>query len=377
MTFNADYGGTIAGFNTSGINIARKISSSPEGPFDGVYFALRSGRKAFRISQDDAITVWEASPANADIFKLGDMSSDGFYYVTSGDGLLQYNVEGGTKTLLYQTSDYGQGTVLVKSSVAYFGDSNNIYAYDLDASSLIWKDNVGDAPFEEKALIDGELYFGDLGGDLYSYDAQSGNQSWVYDSGSYSPKGPIIIGGTLYSGSANGKSFSVDISDGTENWKSNNDYGSVYYPIYIDGKIIHGTDEASVVAVDIDDGSELWKYSPGSFDLYVAGLSLLDGVVYGAEDSGDVFSIDASDGSENWKVNEGEYGDLYPAIQDDLLYVSNDNIPYKVKVFDIDDGSIVRESESFDNEVEEAGVLIDGAQWSHHEKVGRLSDPGE
>jgi outer membrane protein assembly factor BamB len=199
----------------------------------------------------------------------------------------------------------------------YVGDWNgDVWAFDADNGSVLWRRHVGGAVKDAVASAGGKLYVGSYDGHLYCL-TQAGEVLWraagqqrLLGHGRFYST-PALAYGRVYIGSTDGKVYSFGATSGKLIW-SHSTGGYVYAsPAVSNDTVYAGSYSRRFYAFDAATGVERW-----SFDAHgrISGSAMVIGdIVYfatldgGKGTKGRTYALNARTGKLVWSFPDGKY----------------------------------------------------------------------
>ncbi len=263
----------------------------------------------------------------------------------------------------------------INNYIIYAISDKDLYAIDVNGSSLVWKQDLPGKPASleiaedtlytaiqqgsltkiyvrnlktdktslinvpytyttiSPILVDGtDLYIG-TGNILNSYDLSNNVLKWKYTAEEAIVSKPVSKDNTIYFTSYNGTIFALDKNDGTLKWENNINSRIWSSPVLINNIIYFGDRSGNVNALDAQTGRSLWKYETGYF--VDSAPAFLNNTLYAASYDGKVYALNASNGELEWK--SGQLFPIYasPAVERGAILVGAlDGNLYKLNKMD-------------------------------------------
>src|SRR5579884_2922603 len=221
------------------------------------------------------------------------------------------------------------------NGVAYFGDSNSVYALRVSDGTHLWHSTV-DANTSLTVVDNGIIYIGSASS-LYALRASDGTQLWHFQGNGdpdsrFGPQ-PVVADGAVYV-SSRVSTYAVRASDGKQLWHSQ--VGGLDTPLALplvvgNGEVYVGTNDA-VVALRASDGTQLWSYQ-GLTSVSTDG----DSRVY-VNSPNSLYALRAKDGTTIWHfqaniTTTSRFG-ARPLLADGVVYVNAGSVTYALPAKD-------------------------------------------
>jgi outer membrane protein assembly factor BamB len=205
--------------------------------------------------------------------------ADGIVVVGSGEGMLYtLNARNGKSRLQFKTSSTVISSSVVNNSVAYFADSSNLYAVDIQARN--W-------PLENSLMIYWKI--------LYIYGVaprppKASGYLWTYSLGRgvKQTSSPAMFEDKLYLGSGSNL-VSLDVNTHKPVWSFATKDVVSSSPAVTDKAVFVGSQDKRLYAVDRATGAKLWDIAMG--DSITSSPALADGVVYVGSLDGKLYAV--------------------------------------------------------------------------------------
>ncbi|VVB91320.1 Dolichyl-monophosphooligosaccharide--protein glycotransferase AglB [uncultured archaeon] len=237
--------------------------------------------------------------------------------------------------------------MIIKNDMIYATSDKELFAIDINKSSLVWKQdtpgkptfpeitedtlfsaiqqtsftkiyvrniktdktsliNVPDIPASvSPILVDGnDLYMG-TGNMINSYDLSGNVLKWKFTAGSAVISKPASSDNMIYLTSYNGTVYALDRNDGSLKWQQDMKTRIWSSPVLNNGIIYFGDRNGNINALDAQNGGVLWRYQTGYF--VDSAPAFLNDTLYAASYDGKVYALNASTGELVWKSEQ-----LYP-----------------------------------------------------------------
>ncbi len=189
--------------------------------------------------------------------------------------------------------------------------------------SVDWTYNAPE-PLQQASEANGVVYASGDGtapgdGNIYAFDAQTGTLLWRRQLNNMSMTTPVVADGLVFVGSGN-QSFSPSAQAADNNLNSTG--------------IVRGTGPNAIYALNAATGAVAWSYStPGE---NMPTFVFNNGVLYAANGNGMVYAFNAESGQVEWTVSIGSYVSMSsPVLVGNMLYVSGAH-PYDLYAINVD-----------------------------------------
>ncbi len=225
-----------------------------------------TGKKLWRYEADTQVT---ASPVIA----------NGIVVVGAGDGILYtLNARNGKSRLQFQTNSTSISSAVVNNNVAYFTNTNYLYAVDIQArnwplennlmiywkifyiygvapkppaaSGFLWTYSLGRGVKQTSspAMFEDKLYLG-LGSNLVSLDVNTHKPVWSFVTKDIVSSSPAVTDKTVYVGSQDSRLYAVDRVTGAKLWDFATGDDITSSPALADGVIYIGSLDGKLYAI--------------------------------------------------------------------------------------------------------------------------------
>ena len=200
------------------------------------------------------------------------------------------------------------------------------------------------------AVTNGIVYVGSNNGNVYALDAATGKQVWIYSTRGPVDTSPAVVNGIVYiAGSAKGGSpqpnqtlYALDAATGKLIWNVTISGSSDTSPCIANGDVFVSGDKGRIYAFREKSGEEIWNVTAGGGNnkwREPPSPLVKNGILYIGSNDGDginttlafsIHAINSSTGSQLWTfTREGQIA-ADPAISQNSLYVSSDNMLYSL-----------------------------------------------
>jgi outer membrane protein assembly factor BamB len=188
--------------------------------------------------------------------------------------------------------------------------------------SVDWTYNAPE-PLQQASEANGVVYASGDGtapgdGNIYAFDAQTGTLLWKRQLNNMSMTTPLVADGLVFVGSGN-QSFTPSEQAADNVLTSTN--------------VVRGTGSNAVYALNAVTGAVVWSYNTPGEDMPTFVYN--QGTLYVANGNGTVYAFDAQSGQLEWSVNIGSYVSMSsPALVGNMLYVSGAH-PYDLYAINV------------------------------------------
>lgn len=224
--------------------------------------------------------------------------------------------------------------------VALANDEENIVAYDLSASSFLWKTRL---PGIETSplLIASRIYVSALTGELFCIDKSNGAIRWSYANPfeklrSQSHSSPAGNDSIVVYGHDDGDLTAIDAMSGTLRWNVRAANGLLGSPILVGERVIAGASDSTISAFDLRTGSLLWNRRLGG--RIFSPLSAGTGTIYAGTASGILHCLNLRDGSNVWQYAAKNGFCAAPLVAGNFIFAGS--LDRSLTALDADSGAV-------------------------------------
>jgi outer membrane protein assembly factor BamB len=274
---------------------------------DGDIFVLMKGSKQFFSSKNNIIS----SPAY----------DNGVFYIADNKGIVTAVNESDGQILWTQNiSDRSQnhyeggGVVLSKNKVYITNGSRFLTILDRNNGNQILRKEFSDT-IKFKPLVFGEnvVLIQTVSNQLFAYDITSSALIWQHEgifepliSSEYIP--PLVHNNQIIVSYSSGQIFALNIQDGSEQWEINlgnpddvglpnfEAAGPAYFPIIDDDKLYIASHTGKLVKLDMSNGNALWQIKVND----VQSMSLIGNSLFVINNARQIAAISLVDGRVKW-----------------------------------------------------------------------------
>jgi outer membrane protein assembly factor BamB len=142
---------------------------------------------------------------------------------------------------------------------------HSVFAIDKSTYNIVWhKDLAGAIPNSPVVATDSNLYVGSFASELDKFDPASGNFQSVGKTDAWVWGTPALVDNNLYFGDLSGKFYSYNIESGKYNWNPIQPDGPITTsPVVLSDALLVATESGSIYAVTKDGQSKLWSQPGG------------------------------------------------------------------------------------------------------------------
>jgi outer membrane protein assembly factor BamB len=240
---------------------------------DGLTIAPNADGQVYAVDANGQ-NAWTFSPNedprdNKPIFAAPVMNGDNLY-VVSMDHFL-YALDPATGSLSWKLDLGGTavstGILSEDQSMLYIGTFESVMlGIDIESQSIAWEFKTDEWVWASPTLVDGILYFGDLGGTLYALDTTSPSDPvWTLSTDGSITGAPLVTEDTIYTVTEGGTFYAVNL-EGIIRWTETGFgedaklYGS---PIALGDLIVFSAVDADALLIAYTtNGQAQWQYMP-------------------------------------------------------------------------------------------------------------------
>lgn len=196
-----------------------RVRSSPA-VAEGVVYCGSMDGNLYALDAKTGEIKWKFKTAGNSFFPLGEVQStpavaDGAVYFGSRDGHL-YAVDLVTGQKKWAFSHEGSWCIsgpAVWQGLVFAGSSDGQFVNAVDARTGVekWRYKMPARVFTSGAIVDGNVYFGDWGGEVFWFDARTGKQRGGAMAEAAVQTSPVVADGVLYFGSDDGYLYAVEL----------------------------------------------------------------------------------------------------------------------------------------------------------------------
>lgn len=212
----------------------------------------------------------------------------------------------------------------VTGGIVYVGGNfGNVWAFDEQTGTLVWKSAFVDAIYGAPTVSNGLVLVGSTNGNVYGLDALTGSIVWSYQTAGTIGSSVVVSGGLAYVSSGDMNLYALEATTGTFLWKASlgpQKYITPFTPSVANG-VVYAGGNSTVQAFDATSGTPLWSTHVG--DDAVKSPIGANGVVYiPGGGQGHLYALDAADGTLLWSFKAG--GAVYdPVVVNGMLFVGS------------------------------------------------------
>lgn len=233
--------------------------------------------------------------------------------------------------------------MIIKNDIIYATSEKELFAIDINKSSLVWKQDTPAKPtFPE--ITEDTLFTAITQSSftkIYVRNIKTGQTSLINVPEFSASVSPILVDGNdLYMGTDNTMN-SYDLSGNVLKWRFNAGSALISKPASSNGTLYFTTYEGTIYALDRNDSALKWQRDMKT-RIWSSPL-LNNGIVYFGDRNGNINALDAQNGEVLWRYQTGYFVDSAPVFSNNTLYASS--YDGKVYALNASTGEVVWKSE--------------------------------
>lgn len=226
---------------------------------DGNVYALNyNGQLLWTFNTDGPI--WAAPSTNPECECIYISSMDHHVYVADAEtGRELWQSEKLSGSVIGQPAYDDENKLIFAATVG-----NEMIAMNVENGRVVWRVPTEEWVWSAPLLVDGNLYFGDAGGNFYSLAAANGNQNWKIQPlpGSSIVGTPILVNDTIYFTSESASIYGVNTAGTVA--RTYNVAAKLYTPpVWAGEKFLIAEVEGDALLVALNEnGAQQWVFTP-------------------------------------------------------------------------------------------------------------------
>lgn len=252
---------------------------------------------------------------------------DGVVYFGSRDhNLYAIDAVTGEERWVFQTGSWVESSPVVVNGVVYFGSNDgNLYAVNAVTGLKIWEFKISRAITASPAVADGMVFFGGTDYTVYGLDATTGEKIWQFETRGYIYSSPVIAKGILYVGSADGYCYALNANNGR--FRLRYKAGEVLSSPAFSNGIVYFCSRGDLFAIDGKARNWPWEHDirPLWLEMWVFRLAPSPPPI-----SGSYWRLSLVMDPDAKRKTYVNLSNTSPIVTDDAIYVTGDNILYRI-----------------------------------------------